>query len=156
MGLVQPTRSSKGRAAPRPQADFAPAWPCSRWGLPGRRHCCRRRWSLTPPFHPYLKDRRPISQAVVFCGPFRGSPRPGVTRHHALWSADFPQTTFAVRDHLANPIVVSIIPSHIAAVNRQLHLGCIPQKLAHRKTGGGVGVCVAACPPHKPPLSHHR
>ena len=32
--------------------DFTPAWPCSRWGMPGRRHCCRRRWSLTPPFHP--------------------------------------------------------------------------------------------------------
>lgn len=31
----------------------APAWPCSRWGLPGRRHCCHRRWSLTPPFHPH-------------------------------------------------------------------------------------------------------
>ena len=33
-------------------APIAPAWPCSGWGLPGRRHCCRRRWSLTPPFHP--------------------------------------------------------------------------------------------------------
>lgn len=32
--------------------DIAPAWPCSRWGMPGRRHCCRRRWSLKPPFHP--------------------------------------------------------------------------------------------------------
>ena len=30
----------------------APAWPCSRWGLPGREHHCPRRWSLTPPFHP--------------------------------------------------------------------------------------------------------
>jgi hypothetical protein len=28
--------------------------------------------------------------------------------------------------------------------------------LAHRKTGGGAGVCVAGKPPHKPPLSHHR
>ena len=46
-----------GRAAPRPRTGFAPAWPCFRWGLPGRRHCCRRRWSLTPPFHPYLADR---------------------------------------------------------------------------------------------------
>jgi len=31
---------------------FRPAWPCSRWGLPGQRHHCRCRWSLTPPFHP--------------------------------------------------------------------------------------------------------
>ena len=30
--------------------------------------------------------------AVVFCGPLRGFPRPGVTRHRALRSADFPQT----------------------------------------------------------------
>jgi len=41
-----------GRAVPR-SFDLAPAWPCSRWGLPGRRHCCLRRWSLTPPFHPH-------------------------------------------------------------------------------------------------------
>lgn len=31
----------------------APAWPCSRWGLPSRRHRCPRWWSLTPPFHPH-------------------------------------------------------------------------------------------------------
>ncbi len=31
----------------------APEWSCSRWGLPGRRHHCRRRWSLAPPFHPH-------------------------------------------------------------------------------------------------------
>jgi len=31
---------------------LTPAWPCSRWGLPGRPHCWGRRWSLTPPFHP--------------------------------------------------------------------------------------------------------
>jgi hypothetical protein len=34
-------------------APIAPVWPCSKWGLPGRQHCCQRRWSLTPPFHPY-------------------------------------------------------------------------------------------------------
>ncbi len=58
LGGMLPCRSSglpgaQGvRAAPRLLAGIAPAWPCSRWGLPGRRHCCRRRWSLTPPFHP--------------------------------------------------------------------------------------------------------
>ncbi len=72
-------------------ASFAPARPCSRRGLPGDRHCCRPRWSLTPPFHPY--QPKPIVRlAVVFCGPVRGSPRPGVTRHPAMWSADFPQS----------------------------------------------------------------
>ena len=35
---------------------FVPAWPCSRWGLPGRACCQARRWSLTPPFHPYRHD----------------------------------------------------------------------------------------------------
>ncbi len=58
----------RGRAAPRSQASFAPAWPCSRWRLPGRRHCCRRRWALTPPFHPYRGTRRLFS--VVLCAVF--------------------------------------------------------------------------------------
>lgn len=39
-------------ASGQARKEFAPAWPCSRWGLPGRRPCGRRRWSLTPPFHP--------------------------------------------------------------------------------------------------------
>jgi hypothetical protein len=93
--------------------DIAPAWPCSRWGLPGRRHCCRRRWSLTPPFHPYPRVKAPRglaeascavfdSRAVIFCGPIRGSPRPGITRHLALWSADFPRTPF---DRLRVPAI---------------------------------------------------
>ncbi len=43
----------RGRAAPWiPVGTVAPAWPCSRRGLPGRSHCWPRRWSLTPPFHP--------------------------------------------------------------------------------------------------------
>jgi len=40
-----------------------PAWPCSRWGLPGRGHCCPRRWSLTPPFHPYSRRSGILSVA---------------------------------------------------------------------------------------------
>jgi hypothetical protein len=43
--------AQSGRAAHCPKG-FASAWPCSRWGLPGRWHRCQRRWSLTPPFHP--------------------------------------------------------------------------------------------------------
>ncbi len=31
------------------------------------------------------------AHAVCLCGPIRGSPRPGVTRHRTLWSPDFPQ-----------------------------------------------------------------
>ncbi len=29
---------------------LVPAWPCSRWGLPGRGDCSPRRWSLTQKF----------------------------------------------------------------------------------------------------------
>jgi hypothetical protein len=83
---MQPTRGFMGTSRSPPLEASTPAWLCSRWGLPGRVHCCTRRWSLTPPFHPHS-----ISRAVLFCGPFHGLPRPGVTRHRALWSADFPQ-----------------------------------------------------------------
>ncbi len=97
--LQQPTRrlpaceakphapEGTGRAPPRA---FPSAWPCSRWGLPGRAGYPARRWSLTPPFHPYGHGGRPWF-AVCLCGPVRGSPRPGVTRHRTLWSPDFPR-----------------------------------------------------------------
>jgi len=62
-----------------------PVWPCSRWGLPGRKHLCLRRWSLTPPFHPYHYGGMSLWPYPAGC------PAPGVTRHRALWSADFPQ-----------------------------------------------------------------
>ncbi len=64
-----PGRSSLCAAYPeleRREQRLVPAWPCSRRGLPGRPHCCRRRWSLTPPFH---HDR--LAAAVCFCGPIR-------------------------------------------------------------------------------------
>ena len=72
-----------GRAAPwgvRVQLNctltpLAPAWPCSRWGLPGRPGHPRRRWSLTPPFHHHRSDR--VAPAVCFCGPFRRVTPPG-------------------------------------------------------------------------------
>ena len=81
------------RAASHPSEDgFAPAWPCSRRGLPGRAHYCARRWSLTPPFHHDFPHPHPLSQwergagggrAVCFCGPgptgsrLAALPRPG-------------------------------------------------------------------------------
>ncbi len=42
---------------------LVPAWPCSWRGLPGRGHCCPRRWSLTPPFHPSLRLTYPQQAA---------------------------------------------------------------------------------------------
>jgi len=111
-GLMRPTRNSRGTSRSPPQGGIVPAWFCSRWGLPGRRHCCRRRWSLTPPFHPYRTN-----SAVVFCGPIRGLPRPGVTRHRALWSADFPQTPCGVCDRPVGPRSTSILSCGSVAVN---------------------------------------
>jgi len=46
--------------------DFVPAWPCSQRGLPGHAHYCARRWSLTPPFHPY----HPLRGSGLFLWPF--------------------------------------------------------------------------------------
>jgi len=100
--LLTPSRSLPGRIAERaaPHAGlrspscqtFRPAWPCSRWGLPGQRHRCHCRWSLTPPFHPHPpRDFRPKWAICLSVALAVGSPRPAVSRHRALWSADFPQ-----------------------------------------------------------------
>jgi hypothetical protein len=46
------------------------------------------RWALTPPFHPYCRDE---SRSGLFSVALSSrSPSPGVTRHPALWSPDFP------------------------------------------------------------------
>jgi len=65
---MQPTRGwlipQEGRAhaetssLPSSTDDFAPAWPCSRRGLPGHLHYGKCRWSLTPPFHHHPSPRR--------------------------------------------------------------------------------------------------
>jgi hypothetical protein len=53
--LKRPTRDLRGEPPPaHTKVDIIPAWPCSWRGLPGRPHYCGRRWSFTPPFHPYL------------------------------------------------------------------------------------------------------
>src|SRR5712691_2162755 len=65
LGLPLPAASSgypRARAGhprtlaqePRPE-ERGSLLPCSRWGLPSRRSHLRRWWSLTPPFHPYLR-----------------------------------------------------------------------------------------------------
>lgn len=105
--LWQPTRTSDGanntipgRVAP---FRFRSAWSCSRWGLPGRRHYCPRRRSLTPPFHPHLfwviKPIQAIRLSVALAIEL---PRPVIGRHRVLWSADFPQHGFPYCDHLVN------------------------------------------------------
>ena len=54
----------------------APASPCSRWGLPGRRHCCPRRCALTAPFHPRILRCNLLSVALAV-----RLPCPVVNRH---------------------------------------------------------------------------
>ncbi len=85
--LQQPTRrlpaceakphapEGTGRAPPRA---FPSAWPLLPMGLPGRAGYPARRWSLTPPFHPYGHGGRPwfadVSVALSAGRPARGLP----------------------------------------------------------------------------------
>jgi len=76
---------------------LVPAWPCSWRRLPGRGHCCPRRWSLTPPFQPYC------FRSGMFLWPDRQvSPPRDFPRRHALWSADFPLYTEAYSERPTN------------------------------------------------------
>ena len=60
-------------------------------------HYCGRRWSLTPPFHPYLL------RGGLFLWPDpAGFPAPDVIRHRALWSADVPRRRCRRRDSPTN------------------------------------------------------
>ena len=65
----------------------APVSPCSRWGLPGHRHCCQCRCALTAPFHPR-------SESAAICSLLHlpsGCPARPLTGIVALRSADFPR-----------------------------------------------------------------
>ena len=96
-GLTQPPRDWIHMKTSRlpPSADgFVPAWPCSRRGLPDDLHYCKRRWSLTPPFHHHPAQARGCLFLWPFSGrfaPYGGFPAPGTIRRRALWSADFPR-----------------------------------------------------------------
>jgi hypothetical protein len=78
---VQPTRGwpfpqegkthAETSSLPSSTDDFAPAWPCSRRGLPGHLHYCKRRWSLTPPFHHHRFTPKGRS-GCLFLWPFSG------------------------------------------------------------------------------------
>ena len=50
----------------------------------------RARWALTPPFHPYRRARRADGGGLFSVALSSAFPPPGVTRHRALWSSDFP------------------------------------------------------------------
>jgi len=93
LGPLSPTASSSlpgtqaGRAVPSP-----PIWPCSEWGLPCG-PCYQRPGALLP---------HPFTLACAACAAIGGLlsvalsvalRRPGVTRHPALRSSDFPPPT---------------------------------------------------------------
>jgi hypothetical protein len=84
-----PALKRDGQPLARTRAGFAPAWPCSRWGLPGRRIT-----TVAGGLLHRLFTLAGLFPADCFCGPYpAGCPAPGVTRHRALWSADFPHLT---------------------------------------------------------------
>ena len=79
-------------------------WPCSKWGLPCRL-CCQRRGALLPHHFTLTRARQAIGEHVggVFSAALSiTSRRPGVTRHFALWSPDFPPANFFAGDRSAN------------------------------------------------------
>ena len=75
-----------------------PIWSCSGWGLPCATAHTAARWSLTPPFHPYLPRPCGLGKRYIFCGTFHDPGSPGASPHQvfrpaghpALWSPDFP------------------------------------------------------------------
>jgi hypothetical protein len=103
LGCTSPCSSCSLPGIPSPslgledEQSHIPAWPCSLWGLPGRPHCCERRWSLTPPFHPYRKP------AVCLCGPVRQVAPPRELPGKVLYGVrTFLDSGKQSRDHSAN------------------------------------------------------
>jgi hypothetical protein len=91
-GLEQPTRDSNGAGNPS-----SPIWPCSGWGLPATpvtRRAVRSYRTFSP--LPVPRECRTDRQLRAIGGMLSvalsvASRRPGVTRHPALWSSDFPR-----------------------------------------------------------------
>ncbi len=103
IGLKQPTRSSKGasRSSSRRISlllGLAPDGGCLAGGIAaaagGLLHHLFTLTEVEAPRGLAKASWLASTPAVLFCGPIRELPRPGVTRHPALWSADFPRTLF--------------------------------------------------------------
>lgn len=66
------------------------------------------RWSLTPPFHPYLCPK--AIGGLLSAALASGSLRLGFPKHSALWSPDFPRQHMGYcRDRLAYSAFVKIV-----------------------------------------------
>ncbi len=85
-GLERPTRDSSGAGD-----SSSSIWPCSKWGLPCDSRLRQPGALLPHPFTLACASEKAIggllSAALSVIGRSR---RPGVTRHPALWSSDFP------------------------------------------------------------------
>ena len=81
-GLQQPTLGLGRAALERPYT-----WSCSGWGLPCHDRC-RSRGGLLP--HRFTLTRRRATGGLFSVALSSRFPSPGVTRHPALWSPDFP------------------------------------------------------------------
>jgi len=75
------------QAAPAERIGGSPIRSCSGWGLPCRRHCCRR-GALLP--HLFTLTSRGTRGGIFSAALSVGSRLPGVTWHPALRSPDFP------------------------------------------------------------------
>ncbi len=113
--LKQPTRNSrKTSRLPFPAGNFVPAWPCSRWGLPGRRI------TATPVVSYTAVSPLPPKEAVCFCGPIRQVSPPRVLPGILLCGArTFLDLDTQGRDRLTN-LGMLIIPLLDVCVNCHL------------------------------------
>ena len=84
--LSLPTRTVWGSSIPVLRREV-PIWHCSRWGLPCRLRC-RLRGGLLPHRFTFSPAHRGSLFSVALS---LGLPPPGVTRHRAFWSPDFPR-----------------------------------------------------------------
>ena len=120
-GVQQPTRRLQ---AGRPRT--SPYLVLLRVGFCLPRLLPDARCALTAPFHPYppqpeARIGRGRRRAVYFlCHWSVGSPRPGITRHTALWSSDFPLPSalrLASRRRSDNGVTVTHSSGHPANCN---------------------------------------
>src|SRR5580693_1727441 len=58
----------------------------------------RARWALTPPFHPYRRIVEASGGGFFSVALSSALPLPGVTRHRALRSSDFPSDAYGTPD----------------------------------------------------------
>ena len=123
-GLVRPTQDSSG--AGRPSSS---TWPCSGWGLPCG-SCHQKPGALLPHHFTLTCTAFAAIGGLLSAALSVASRRPGVTRHPALRSSDFPPAASRRRSSLAHSGIgtgghSAMIPSASASfsIPRQLRLG---------------------------------